>query len=127
MREPYVVRYIELPCTLPGVTVRSADGCCNVYINSRLSQEQQKRALEHEMTHVLREDFDNGRPLEEVEPYRARKATETPTGNSPPGSVVTVGDMLKAFVSMEAERSESKRPPSRRLPPDIVKNDRRRR
>ncbi len=126
MREPYVVRYIELPCTLPGVTVRSADGCCNVYINARLSQEQQKRALEHEMIHVLREDFDNGRPLEEVEPYRARRASEAPAGNSRPGSVVTVGDMLKAFVSMEADRGNPKRRSGRRMPPDIVGNDRRR-
>ena len=93
--------------------------------------EQSKEALQEQLSALLEQyaayKAKVGRPLEEVEPYRARKATETPTGNSPPGSVVTVGDMLKAFVSMEAERSESKRPPSRRLPPDIVKNDRRRR
>ena len=44
------------------------DGFYNIYINSQLSFEEQKKALRHELHHIDREDFDNIYvPLEEVE------------------------------------------------------------
>lgn len=64
----YIVRYISLPCTVKGVTVMDKDGFYNIYINSQLSFEEQKKALRHELHHIDREDFDNMYvPLEEVE------------------------------------------------------------
>lgn len=64
----YIVRYIDLPCTVKGVTVMDKDGFYNIYINSQLSFEEQKKAVHHELHHIAREDFDNMYvPLEEVE------------------------------------------------------------
>lgn len=39
----YIIRYIDLPYTIKGVTVMDSDGFYNVYINSHLSWEEQKR------------------------------------------------------------------------------------
>lgn len=54
----FCVRYIDLPCSIKGLTVMDKDGFCNIYINSRLSLETQREALRHELTHVSRSDFD---------------------------------------------------------------------
>ena len=54
----YIVRYIDLPCSVKGVTVTDIDGFFNIYINSRLPIEEQRRALRHEITHISRDDFD---------------------------------------------------------------------
>ena len=64
----YIVRYISLPCTVKGVTVMDKDGFYNIYINSQLSFEEQKKAIRHELQHIDREDFYNMYvPLEVVE------------------------------------------------------------
>lgn len=54
----YCVRYIDLPCSVNGVTVPDVDGFYNIYINSRLSLEKQAQALKHELTHIARDDFE---------------------------------------------------------------------
>lgn len=59
----YCVRFIDLPLTTKGVTVEDANGFFNIYINENLSVEQQQAALEHEMTHIRRGDFDNKKSL----------------------------------------------------------------
>ena len=43
------------------------DGFYNIYINARLSYEQQKKAIAHEMEHIARGDFFSDGTLEEVE------------------------------------------------------------
>lgn len=53
----YYVRYIALPYTVKGITVVSEDDFYNIYINSLLPLEEQKKALRHELTHVRRNDF----------------------------------------------------------------------
>ena len=64
----YIIRYIDLPYTIKGVTVLDSDGFYNVYINSLLSWEEQKKAVKHELEHIRRDDFDNiCASLEEVE------------------------------------------------------------
>ena len=64
----YIIRYIDLPYTVKGVTVRDETGFYNIYINSRLSWEEQWKAVNHELEHILRDDFDNTEAsLEEVE------------------------------------------------------------
>lgn len=45
----YIIRYIDLPYTIKGVTVLDSDGFYNVYINSHLSWEEQKKAVKHEL------------------------------------------------------------------------------
>ncbi|XOQ44262.1 MAG: Toxin-antitoxin system, toxin component [Clostridium sp.] len=63
----YVIRYINLPCTVKGVTVMDEEGFFNVYINARLSYESQQKAIRHELTHIARDDFFRISKLEEIE------------------------------------------------------------
>lgn len=63
----YCVRFIDLPLTTKGVTVEDANGFFNIYINENLSVEQQQAALEHEMAHIRRGDFDNKKSLWDAE------------------------------------------------------------
>lgn len=58
MGENYI-RIIDLPSTVHGVTVRDEDGNYNIYINSSLSADARKRAIEHELKHVERGDFED--------------------------------------------------------------------
>ncbi len=52
-----IVRKIPLPATVRAFTMPDAQGDYNVYINSALSEEQQRRSLLHELTHIRRDDF----------------------------------------------------------------------
>lgn len=45
----YCIRYIELPYASKGVTVQDAAGFYNIYINSLLSYDEQKKAVAHEL------------------------------------------------------------------------------
>lgn len=63
----YCVRFIDLPLTTKGVTVEDANGFFNIYINENLSVEQQQAALEHELKHIIRGDFDNKKSLRDAE------------------------------------------------------------
>ncbi|MGN1133349.1 MAG: hypothetical protein ACI4RN_02725 [Oscillospiraceae bacterium] len=63
----YIVRLIDLPITVKGVTVMDSDGFYNIYINSRLCFEEQNKAIAHEMEHIARGDFFSYGTLEEVE------------------------------------------------------------
>jgi hypothetical protein len=56
-----------MPITIKGVTVMDNSNFYNIYINSRLCYEQQKKAIAHEMKHIARGDFFKGGTLEEVE------------------------------------------------------------
>ena len=58
MDENYI-RIIDLPSTVHGVTVRDEDGNYNIYINSSLSADARKRAIEHELKHISRGDFED--------------------------------------------------------------------
>ncbi|MBE6891826.1 MAG: ImmA/IrrE family metallo-endopeptidase [Ruminococcaceae bacterium] len=58
MDENYI-RIIDLPSTVHGVTVRDEDGNYNIYINSSLSADARKRAIEHELKHINRGDFED--------------------------------------------------------------------
>ena len=65
------VWHIKLPDTVRGVTTEDENGDFNVYINSSLSTDQQKLALEHEMSHIHRDDFSRDESIyviEDLEP-----------------------------------------------------------
>lgn len=63
----YIVRVIPLPGCVNGVVRLSDDGFYNVYINANLSPEAQRRAVLHELRHIVRDDFYNALSIEEVE------------------------------------------------------------
>lgn len=47
-----LIREIELPATVEGVTVKDTEGNYNIYINSLLSPEKKQETLEHELRHI---------------------------------------------------------------------------
>ena len=63
--ENIIVRFIDL--TVPGVTVTDCDGNFNVYINARLSAEQQRTVYEHELNHIKFDHFFDNKPVAENE------------------------------------------------------------
>ena len=52
-----IIRLLPLPVGVRAFTIPDAEGDYNVYLNSRLSAEQQRRSLLHEQLHIARNDF----------------------------------------------------------------------
>lgn len=68
------VRLVNLPSYSVGATVQEdCNGDYNVYVNARYGAIGQKKALDHELDHIVHDDFRNEKPLEVVE-SRAKKA-----------------------------------------------------
>lgn len=57
MTEYVFVRKIRLPMAVRAFTIPDEQGNFNVYINDRLSAEQQHKSLEHEFYHIRSGDF----------------------------------------------------------------------
>lgn len=58
MVENVFIRKIPLPCGVRAFTVPDEQGDYNIYINSNLTIEQQRKSLEHEKAHIKRGDFE---------------------------------------------------------------------
>ncbi len=65
--DDYYIRYINMPSSTRGMTVQDGDGFYNIYINANISADAQQEAIQHELKHVQREDFDNKKSLREAE------------------------------------------------------------
>lgn len=64
----YYVREVPLPYEVKGmVTPNAEDDGYNIYINSRLSEDQKRKAYEHEVDHIEDDDLFNDKPIEEIE------------------------------------------------------------
>ena len=61
------IRLIDLDLKVDGVTVMDCDGNYNIYINSRLSYEDQQKTIDHELNHINMGHFDNYDPVEQNE------------------------------------------------------------
>lgn len=62
------VRFVPLPIHVEGTTVPNPDGSCDIYINSQLSIDKQKKALKHEVSHVVNDHlYDDKKSLETKE------------------------------------------------------------
>lgn len=133
----HCVRYVALPFTMHGITVEDSSGFYNIYINSQLAEAEQRKALIHELQHVLRGDFDSGKTLSEVEPYRApaeqapiryvsstavppvaEMGRDTVPGKRTPEAagrteITTIGQLLGFMVELDAQRRKTD-PRSRR-------------
>lgn len=57
------VRLLKLPNKVKGVTVTDSDGAYCVFVNSEISENEQKKALEHELKHIKLQHFYNNLPL----------------------------------------------------------------
>ena len=62
-----VVRLVNLPWGVHGCVSPNDDGTFNVYLNARETREGNREAYLHEVGHIIRGDFWNGLPIEEVE------------------------------------------------------------
>lgn len=57
------IRLLELPPTIHGATVLDSDGNFNVYINSLLSYDAQRKTARHELIHIKKEHFYDYEPV----------------------------------------------------------------
>lgn len=67
MTEDIIIRKIPLPLRVRAFTIPDSDGDYNIYINSNLSDEQQKKSLAHEKSHIENEDFLKSSSAGEIE------------------------------------------------------------
>lgn len=63
----FFVRYMQLPKKVWAMVTPNSDSTYSVYIDPRRSYSQQKCDLDHEIRHIIRDDFYNGRPIYEIE------------------------------------------------------------
>lgn len=64
----FFVRIVPFPPgPVHGATVTNPDGTHSMYLDANAPEEVQKRAYWHEYEHLAYDDFDNGKPLEEIE------------------------------------------------------------
>ena len=56
--EEVIVRVVELPDGIPAFTLPDVDGLYNVYINEKLDPFSREKALEHELEHIRKGDWD---------------------------------------------------------------------
>lgn len=62
-----IVRLIDLPHSVNGVTVLDEEGDYNVYINAKLSRDNRHKALNHELVHIKKSHFYTDKTVQECE------------------------------------------------------------
>ena len=70
MPENCPVRLVDLPHGVNGLLVYDENGEPNIYINARASYDMQRKAYQHEMRHLRRDDAFNSRPIRKAESNR---------------------------------------------------------
>lgn len=63
----YYIRIIKLPEGIKAMIIPNDDGTFSMYLDSRRTWEQWLDDWEHEVWHILRNDFYNGQPIWVVE------------------------------------------------------------
>ena len=59
--------YVDLPIRVNAVTVVDENGDFNVYVNSNLSSDAQRRAYDHERRHIKKNHFYKNKSVLECE------------------------------------------------------------
>lgn len=57
MLENIFVHYLNMPTSVKSNVTHNEDGSYSIFINARLSQNQQVNAYMHEIEHILKDDF----------------------------------------------------------------------
>ena len=65
--EEYCVRVMDLPCAVKALVQFDAEGFPNIYVNARLSREEQEKAVAHEIRHIRRDDVYSAACIRAVE------------------------------------------------------------
>lgn len=82
------VRLIDLDPGVGGLIAVDEEGFVNIYLNARLSQDAQRRALQHELRHYYRGDLFSDADIREVE----RAVDAPPPGEAPKRRVLRAID-----------------------------------
>lgn len=53
------VHYIDFETSIPATSTVNEDGSYSIFLNSRLTREQQINGYMHELKHILQLDFEN--------------------------------------------------------------------
>lgn len=61
------IRLVNLPSTVKGITVTDGNDDYNIYINAKLSPDEQEKVLEHEKRHIENNDFSSLEDIEAIE------------------------------------------------------------
>ena len=70
----FFVRLVPFPRgPVHGALVTNPDGTYSMYIDANALDEEQRRAYWHEYEHMVYDDFNNGKPIEEVEDFGQQK------------------------------------------------------
>lgn len=75
-----IVRLIDMPETIHGVTRKDAEGDYNIYINAKLSADGRALAFRHEVEHIRLGHFYEERPVAELEKEAHGKTEENCVG-----------------------------------------------
>lgn len=62
-----IIRIIDLPYKVKGLTVKDENDDYNIYINSKLSNDARINTLRHEIEHIKKGHFYSFLPIEEIE------------------------------------------------------------
>lgn len=117
MREDVFVRLISMPPLVKGVTLPNADGTYSVYINSCLSEEAQRKALQHELCHIEHDDIYSNEPVAVAERLAGSHVVEVPTPEPIKQQPITLESYFEQglmFMSVE-EYNQRKEAARRRL------------
>lgn len=61
------LRLVNLPCAVKGYTAVDSDGNYNVYINAALNPDMQRKTYNHEIKHIVRDDWSDEKTLKQAE------------------------------------------------------------
>lgn len=67
MIEDYVIRLVDMPITVDGLTIKDENDIYNIYINSRICQAQRINTFRHEMKHIRKHHFESELPVKDIE------------------------------------------------------------
>ena len=101
----YFVRLVELPRTVNGVTLPNDDGTFDIYLNSLLTEDEQRTALEHEIEHIIQDHFYNDvKPIRQIEAEADKKPVEQPKEKQKRIMCFTSLDALKRALEWHLQR-----------------------
>ncbi len=64
----YFINFVDFPvCSCGGVILLNEDGTYTILLNSRLSRQQNRDSLIHELNHIKNGDFYRDTPIKQIE------------------------------------------------------------
>lgn len=61
-------------CAIKGAVREDEEGFASIYINEKCAPSARKKALAHELRHIINNDLSNDRPIREVEQWHERRS-----------------------------------------------------